>query len=245
MSNRNPPPPAVSAAEMAAVDALAVSRGLELLQMMENAGSLLARLVRSEVPLGSSVLVLAGSGGNGGGALVAARRLTGFGYTVHVLTTAPLSRMSMATAHQWRLLEHIEAVALYPDRPPRAGLPAESALGAIIDGMLGYSLRGAPRAPVDVWIGAVNQHYAPTIALDLPSGLDPDAGTPPGEALRATITLTLALPKHGLLTEAARPFTGRLALGDIGIPAQWVAEAVPRIAAANWFPTGELRWLSP
>lgn len=246
MPNRIPvSPPAVSAVEMAAVDTLAMARGLELLQMMENAGALLARLTHSEIPAHSTALVLAGPGGNGGGALVAARRLAGFGHRVHVIPTAPPRTMSPAAAHQWRLLEQIDTLSLHPDLRPDAELPtgiAESA--AIVDGMLGYSLRGAPREPVAGWIEAANRHPAPKIALDLPSGLDPDHGTTPGEAVRAAITLTLALPKHGLLTQPGAALAGRLALGDIGIPPPWVAEVVPHIEAGDWYPDGDLTWLS-
>lgn len=236
-------PPAVSAAEMAAVDALALARGLELLQMMENAGALLARLVHREIPAGSIMLVLAGPGGNGGGSLVAARRLAGFGHRVHVIPTAPPRTMSAATAHQWHLLEQISTLSLDPGLRPDAELPTGMAeVAAIVDGMLGYSLRGAPREPVASWIEVANRHPAPKIALDLPSGLDPDCGTTPGKAVRAAITLTLALPKHGLLTQPGAALAGRLALGDIGIPPPWVAEAVPRIKAGDWYPDGDTRW---
>jgi|GEM_PF-6914032 len=86
---------------------------------------------------------------------------------------------------------------------------------------------------------------APTIALDLPSGLDPDHGTAAGEAIRAAITLTLALPKTGLVAAAAAEHVGRLALGDIAIPPQWTAAAVPRIQAGDWYAEGDLSWLLP
>lgn len=228
---------------MAAVDALAIARGLELLQMMENAGSMLARLVHGQIAPGSIVVVLNGAGGNGGGALVAARRLAGFGHRVQVIPTTPARTMSPATAHQWHLLEQIDAVSLQPDGRPDHALPADKpAIAAIVDGMLGYSLSGAPREPVASWIEAANRHPAPTFALDLPSGLDPDDGSTPGAVVRAVVTLTLALPKCGLLTGKGPAIAGRLALGDIGIPAQWIAEAVPRVAPGDWYQDGDLTW---
>ncbi|MDT8438968.1 MAG: NAD(P)H-hydrate epimerase [Wenzhouxiangellaceae bacterium] len=240
--------PTLSAAEMAAVDALSVARGLQLVQMMENAGSLLARLVHGEVPAGAPILVLAGPGGNGGGALVAARRLAGFGHPISVFPTADPDRFTATTAHQWRLLEKITSISLHPFGLPEGEFAPDNGnfaanFSAIVDGMLGYSIRGAPRAPVAQWIHAANHHRAPTIALDLPSGLDPDHGTAAGEAIRAAITLTLALPKHGLSTEPATGFIGRVALGDIGIPPSWIAEAVPRIRAEQWYCDGDIRWL--
>jgi len=239
------PPPAVSAAEMAAVDEFAIDRGLQLLQMMENAGALLARLVHLHQPAHSCIVVLAGSGGNGGGALVAARRLAGFGHAVAVIPAVATATFTATTAYQWHLLERIAGVSLWPERSPGEGLPQDWAhCAAIVDGMLGYSVRGAPRGAVAEWIGLANRVPAPTIALDVPSGLNPDDGSRPGDTVHAMATLTLALPKLGLLTESARPCTGRLALGDIGIPPAWAALAVPRLCAGHWYSRGDLAWLS-
>lgn len=237
--------PAVTAAEMADVDKLALARGLELLQMMENAGSLLARLVCHRFPSASRILVLAGPGGNGGGAMVAARRLAGFGYQVVVIPTTGMAQLTPVTAHQARLLERIGAVSWWPDRHPESGLPETLTKGdVIIDGILGYSVRGAPHGAAAQWIQAANRHPAPKVALDAPSGLNPDDGTTAGEAIRAHTSLTLALPKQGLLSESARPWIGDLAVGDIGIPPAWVADAVPRIRPANWYEPGDLAWLA-
>lgn len=237
--------PAVTAAEMADVDKLALARGLELLQMMENAGALLARLVHHRFPAASRVLVLAGPGGNGGGALVAARRLAGFGYEVMVIPMTGMAQLTPVAAHQARLLERISAVSWWPGKHPEAGLPeALTKDDVIIDGILGYSVRGAPHGAAAQWILAANRHPAPKVALDVPSGLNPDDGTTAGEAIRAHTSLTLALPKQGLLSESARPWIGDLALGDIGIPSAWVADAVSRITPTTWYEAGDLTWLA-
>jgi NAD(P)H-hydrate epimerase len=82
----------------------------------------------------------------------------------------------------------------------------------VIDALIGYSLRGAPAGPVAVLIRAANAGGRPILALDLPSGLDGDRGEPSDPTIRATETLTLALPKH------ARPWVGRLHLADISVP---------------------------
>ena len=67
-------------------------------------------------------------------------------------------------------------------------------------------------------IRAANAHPAPVLAVDLPSGLLATAGDPLELCSRATATLTLALPKTGLLTAAARPVIGELSVADIGVP---------------------------
>lgn len=88
----------------------------------------------------------------------------------------------------------------------------------IIDGLLGFGLSGSPTGTAARLIAAANTHPAPLLAIDLPSGLDARTGEPYEPCIRATATLTLALPKTGLLAPSARPYTGELAVADIGVP---------------------------
>jgi NAD(P)H-hydrate epimerase len=88
----------------------------------------------------------------------------------------------------------------------------------VIDALIGYSLRGAPAGPVAALIRAANAAGRPILALDLPSGLAGDRGEASDPTIGATETLTLALPKHGLLVPAARPWVGQLYLADISVP---------------------------
>jgi NAD(P)H-hydrate epimerase len=93
-----------------------------------------------------------------------------------------------------------------------------AAADLVIDALIGYSLRGVPVGPVAVLIRAANAGGRPILALDLPSGLDGDRGEPSDPTIRAAETLTLALPKHGLLAPAARPWVGQVYLADISVP---------------------------
>jgi NAD(P)H-hydrate epimerase len=95
---------------------------------------------------------------------------------------------------------------------------ALSRADVIVDGLLGYSARGAPRGAVATLIRLANGSRRPIVSVDLPSGLDPDSGVALGVAVRANVTVTLALPKPGLIAATARPFVGELLLADIGIP---------------------------
>ena len=99
-----------------------------------------------------------------------------------------------------------------PDDLPDADL--------IVDALLGFGLSGPPSGPAARLIAAANAHPAPILAVDLPSGLDARTGDPYEPCIRADATLTLALPKTGLLAPAARPVIGELAVADIGIPAE-------------------------
>ena len=88
----------------------------------------------------------------------------------------------------------------------------------ILDALVGYSLRGAPREPVAGFIRAANAAPVFRLSLDLPSGLDSDSGLPSEPTVRAQATLTLAWPKAGLLARPARPFVGDLYVADISVP---------------------------
>jgi len=83
----------------------------------------------------------------------------------------------------------------------------------ILDALIGYSLTGPPRGIAAELIGWANRS-APILSLDVPSCLDATTGEAPDEVARARWTMTLALPKTGLLDERA----GELVLADIGIP---------------------------
>ena len=86
----------------------------------------------------------------------------------------------------------------------------------MIDALIGYSLKGAPRGVTKELVELINQHTKQVLALDIPSGIDATSGEAPGVFIQAQRTLTLALPKPGL----TNPACGRLFLADIGIPPQ-------------------------
>lgn len=217
--------PSVSAAQMAQVDALAIDEfGIDLLQMMEQAGSHLAELVRAEVGAdlrGRRVVVAVGPGNNGSGGLAAARHLANRGASVRVILARPVNRLSDAGRHQLATLLQMAVdccVAIYD--VPDDELDREfSSADAVVDAILGYRAAGAPHDGVLWLVDRVARASAPVISLDLPSGVDADTGQAPGAAVMATATLTLALPKPGLFRAAGRERAGRVYLGDIGLPA--------------------------
>ena len=213
--------PTVSVAQMREVDRIMVDElHIELLQMMENAGRCLATHTRNWLSgelIGQRVVVLAGSGGNGGGGLVAARRLTIWGAEASVVLGQPRDEVRGVPAHQLEILDRMGVPIRTPDQfSPDALAGAD----VIIDALIGYSLHGPPREPIASLIRAANQAHAPVIALDVPSGLDADSGRAFDPTIRAATTLSLALPKTGLVQLAAREWVGDLNLADISVPAQ-------------------------
>ncbi len=220
--------PYVTADQMREVDRLAVDEfGITLLQMMENAGRALARLGRQRFLAGDArgkrVLVLAGSGGNGGGGLVCARNLHNWGADVRVLATAPPERMGDVPAHQARILETVGVpIDVAPPDVGSGGAHLPDA-DLVVDALIGYSLRCAPSGTAAALVRAANQHGASILALDVPTGVDSTTGEVAGDAVRADATLTLALPKEGLRAAAAAAYVGELYLADISIPAELYA----------------------
>jgi NAD(P)H-hydrate epimerase len=196
---------------------------IELIQMMENAGRHLAHLARVRFlagdPRAKYVIVLAGTGGNGGGALVCARRLHSWGAEVQVLITRPDAEFRPVSAHQLDILRRMQvpvALADGPGQVKRADL--------VVDGVIGYSLNGAPTGTAAKLIRWANAQGAPILALDAPSGFDASTGTIYDPAIQATATMTLALPKAGLRASGVEKQVGELYLADIGVPPGLYAE---------------------
>ncbi|MGH2618675.1 MAG: NAD(P)H-hydrate epimerase, partial [Thermomicrobiales bacterium] len=167
---------------------------------------------------GKRVLVLAGSGGNGGDGMVAARLLHAWGAQPTVWLSHAAASLRGATAHQLRSLMALGLPLRLPPEPDGDDTVALPPVDLLVDALLGFGLRGPPSGASARFIAAANASPAPILAVDLPSGLDGDTGAPYDPCIRAAATLTLALPKTGLLAPAARPFIGELAVADIGIP---------------------------
>lgn len=210
--------PSISTDQMREVDrAMIEDFGIELMQMMENAGRALAHLARGRFldgdPRHKSVVVLAGRGGNGGGGLVCARRLHNWGADVRVVTSAPTSTFEGVPGVQARILERMEvAMAEWENG---SELPSADLL---VDAVIGYSLRGAPGGASAGMIEASNASDAPVLSLDVPSGVGATTGEVHDPAIKADATMTLALPKTGLDSDKAKDHVGELYVADIGVP---------------------------
>ena len=215
--------PALSADQMREVDRLMVERyGIQLLQMMENAGRNLALLAKrllsdeddEDALQDRPVVVLAGRGNNGGGGLAAARHLLNWGAWVQIVLTHPPGDLpSGAMRDQLSILQKMDAPLAWAEEGwelPPADL--------VVDALIGYGTSGDPRGRTADLIQLANSSVAPILSLDAPSGLDATSGHLYVPHVSATATMTLALPKRGLLQPEARAACGRLFLADIGVP---------------------------
>jgi NAD(P)H-hydrate epimerase len=232
--------PYLTTEQMVEVDrAMAEDLGIELIQMMENAGRNLAHLARRRFlendPAGKSVVVLAGTGGNGGGALVAARRLWGWGAWVRIFTTKPAEAFSPVPARQLDILRRMQ-IAIGSEEE----LLKEEAPNLILDGVIGYRLKGAPTGGAAALIRWANARGRPILSLDTPSGLDTTTGQVSEPVIRATATMTLALPKEGLRAPGAEAHVGELYLADIGVPPSLYAQPPLGIEVGAVFAQGDV-----
>lgn len=210
--------PVLSAAAMRAADEATINRiGIPGFTLMESAGREAARIAAEMVPVGSRVLVCCGKGNNGGDGLVLARWLAEAGYRVQVCVAAPERELSGDAAAHLAILQRwpSENLTLHVDwKAPFDLQPAD----LIVDALFGTGLTSALRAPFDALVTALNDHPAPILALDVPSGLSSDTGEAPGACIRASATVAMGALKSGLLLGDGPDLAGKVHVAAIGIP---------------------------
>ena len=216
--------PVATRDEIRAFDRYAIEDlGVPGVVLMENAGRQIADVARAMLAERAKprVVILAGPGNNGGDGFVVARHLAMAGIRAEVALLAPREKIVGDADTNLRVLE-----AVGPSVRVLAG-KVEAMLGELrpmlaeadllVDGLLGTGTRGEIREPYASAIGAVNDARRPVLAIDIPSGLDPDTGEPLGPTVRATKTVTMAAVKVGFRKPGAEQYTGEVILADIGV----------------------------
>lgn len=198
----------LTCAEMKALESRAFGDGISAETLMDEAGEKIALAVRQFFPEPGTCLVYFGKGHNGGDALVAARHLAAHGWSIELRAPFPEGSLSALTK------EHFAALAgIPPVDPGKRPL-------VILDGLLGIGAGGPLREPIRSATREINrlrsEQNAVTFAIDLPTGLDADTGTPDPDAVVADYTLTIGCAKTGLLADAATRLVGRLAVLPLG-----------------------------
>ncbi|MDX6608713.1 MAG: ADP-dependent NAD(P)H-hydrate dehydratase / NAD(P)H-hydrate epimerase [Solirubrobacterales bacterium] len=175
-----------------AVDRWAIEeQGIAEAELMDAAGTALAEAVAGLAPQGP-VRIVCGKGNNGGDGLIAARRLGEMGFEVAVLE---LPEGELEDLDGW----------------------FEGA-GAVVDAIFGTGFAGAPRAPADAAIEAINRCGAPVVACDIASGVDASTGEVAGAAVEADLTVSFHAAKIGHRIAPGKWHTGELLVVPIGIP---------------------------
>lgn len=192
---------------------------------MENAGRGVADTL-CELGLSGPVVICCGKGNNAGDGFVIARHLDLRRHPVRVLLWADPGQLSGDAAANFLILQKtdvpIECFASEHD----ARRLEERLSGAawIVDALLGTGARGEPRPPLDAVIDQLNAAAAPTLAVDLPSGLDCDSGRAAGQTILAAHTCTFVAPKPGFFQAGVERYTGEVHVLDIGAPRCLVEE---------------------
>ena len=210
---------ALTSKQMAAVDDVMINHyGISVVQMMENAGLGTAMFASKIIGYNKNkkIVVLAGKGNNGGDGLVCARHLHNFGYNVCVVLSNTLSRE--VPLKQLKILKKIKVpIFNYSIKSNNNKIIKKiKNSNLIVDTLLGYNAKGNPYGAIKELIELANKSKRKILAVDLPSGLDPDTGKVYSPCIKADYTLTLSYPKKGLLK--AKKYAGKIYLSYLTIP---------------------------
>jgi ADP-dependent NAD(P)H-hydrate dehydratase / NAD(P)H-hydrate epimerase len=216
----------LTVARMGAADRLAVAAGIAERQLMQNAGSAVAREIVQRFPL-QRVIVLCGPGNNGGDGYVAAAELASAGWPVRVAHEGERKHLK-GIAREHALRFNGKLLALHPDVLENADL--------VIDALFGAGFRGKLAGAARETLAAACARKLPIIAIDMPSGVSGDTGGSAG-AVPAVLTVTFFRKKPGHLLLPGRLLCGETVVADIGIP-----EAVLAVVQPDAFENGPALW---
>jgi len=212
------------ASEMRNLDQLTTSQfGIPELLLMENAGLRVVDAVREFLDgnvVGRQIIILAGRGNNGGDGLVVARHLANAGAEVRLfIMTAPEEYHGDARVN-YEIIKRMQLkyYLLREEKDLTALKIALRCTDIVVDAIYGTGFRGRLDGVEAMVITTVNGSGRPVLAVDIPSGLEADTGQVHGECIRASITVTFALPKVGQLLEPGAGYVGELRVADISIP---------------------------
>ncbi len=225
----------VSAAEQKRIDQLAFASGVAERCLMNSAGQSAARYVLRHVVdslSSNSFVVIAGTGGNGGDAVVAALALSTAGHVVETYLAVPPERMTPAAAfHARKLIErmpnnvHVLSESLSDLQSTLAAALQMSS--CVIDGLFGSGTTRPASGRFAAIIDAVNQAPGTVVAIDLPSGILADQGARPGPAIDADYTVAMGFLKPAHILYPARRACGRVGVADVPYPEHVLADVKP------------------
>lgn len=194
------------------LDRIAIEEfGIPGLALMESAGAASYKLLREKWPEAQDVTVVCGTGNNGGDGFVVARLALKDGVAVRVLQLGNPEKLTGDARHNADAY-----MALGGEVVQFQSVPEQSEV--LVDGMFGTGLE---REVTGVWADAItviNEHWAPVLALDIPSGLHSDSGKILGTAVKADATISFIGLKQGMFTGDGPEQCGELHFDDLGVP---------------------------
>lgn len=215
----------VSPRQMSDIESSAYRDGASETDFMEEAGSGVALVVHEYVERHNRdriVILLCGKGNNAGDAYVAGIHLLHLDYDVFAIQAAPIAECSNLCKQNYQ--------RFMTEGGRQADTLSEFPLnGTIIDGLFGTGFRGEAEEPYAAIISLANNSGLPIIAVDIPSGLNGETGIAEGEAIQATATTFLGLPKMGFFLNGGWNRVGKLHPVDFGLPKEYISEFDPEM----------------
>jgi hydroxyethylthiazole kinase-like uncharacterized protein yjeF len=211
---------AITPDEMRSIEDRAERLGVSKLMLMESADKAIADYIANMDVIGKKVLVVAGTGNNGGDGFVAARHLAAYGLPVKVFLVGAEGDISTKEASlNWKILKSMstsielkEFNKFFMEELKQSLARAD----VIVDAIFGTGIKGELREPHASVIDLINRSKAFKLAVDVPSGLNPLTGEVCGRAVKADVTITFHRVKVGLLVR--NKLVGNLVVANIGIP---------------------------
>ena len=236
----------VTAEQMRAMDRLTIEKyGVPSLTLMERAGQAVTQAILQNFARNAKqgVLIVAGKGNNGGDGFVVARLLKKKRVPCEVALLARKDELSPDAAHNLRAYLKLKGkvTEISADQLELLG-ERLSQKGLIVDAILGTGLKSEVRGLFGDAITMINTSGVPVVAVDIPSGLHTDNGTPLGVAVQAEMTVALGFAKVGEVIYPGLNYVGDLVVADIGIAAAAVAEVAPKTELLD---RETIRWLVP
>lgn len=205
---------------MQKLDELAVENGLPIEKMMERAGKHMLSVLKLRAILPpKTVCIVIGKGNKGGDGLSAAWHLLQNGYLVRIILAEPKEELAVDARRRFDMLESLKFESMLYEEDVEKACRWIMHANVIIDALIGYRLSGNPRDQYAALIKCINDaEDSEVITYDIPTGLEPTTGACLSPCVRAQATLTLALPKLGLVKKDGPDFSGKVIVADLGIP---------------------------
>lgn len=212
----------LSGSEMKSCDTVIIQKyGVPSLVLMERAALCVAEKIERILPVQASVLLVCGSGNNGGDGLAIARLLYLRGYRVTVVFAGKEASATEETAMQLAIVRNY-GLFVHADIP-------DNTYDMVVDCLFGIGLSREIQGHYRELIRQMNALPGRKLAVDIPSGINADNGHIMGIAFRADITLTMAFAKVGHLLYPGAGYTGTLEICEIGIDEHGFETSVPMV----------------
>lgn len=195
--------------------------GMRRFLMMENAGHGISDFLATKFKVkGKKIVALCGTGNNGGDGFVASRHLSGHGAKVTIILLGSPSDIKSEEARlNWGIIEKMDSIEIIFGNEITDVIKKKiMSVDIILDGIFGTGIKRAIGEPHASAIKAANKSKAYILAVDVPSGFDPNTGKIHEQCIEADATITFHRMKKGLLGKGARKYAGPAYVEKIGIP---------------------------